>query len=115
MKTRKRKRRNTNVSGRYRFRQKVHPKSAQIALILGIILIVWYAVFVGIAFFMGGVSPYFGSIGVLAMVLSFVALVLAVKSRFEDNVLMLYPNLALPFTLAACLFWFGTYGIGLTL
>lgn len=60
----------------------------------------------------GTLSEYFGSLGVLAMIASFVLLIEALISRKERYSYRLFPNLAIIGSLIACICWIGTYVLG---
>ena len=53
----------------YKFTEKKHSRQGILATILALALLVWYLVFLELAFRGGGsLSPYYGSAGVVAMI-----------------------------------------------
>ena len=71
---------------------------------------VWYLVFLKLAFQGGGsLSAYYGSAGVVAMIATFVVLVIAAKSLREEDSFQLFPRLGLGLTLLDMVCWIGTY------
>jgi len=70
----------------YKFTEKKHSRQGILATILALALLVWYLVFLELAFRGGGsLSPYYGSAGVVAMIATFVVLVIAGKSLREED------------------------------
>ena len=65
----------------YKFTEKKHSRQGILATVLALALLVWYLVFLKLAFQGGGsLSAYYGSAGVVAMIATFVVLVIAAKS-----------------------------------
>lgn len=57
----------------------------------------------------GSLSAYYGSAGVVAMIATFVVLVIAAKSLREEDSFQLFPRLGLGLTLLDMVCWIGTY------
>ena len=97
----------------YKFTEKTHSKKGIAAFTISALLLVVYGLVVGLAFREAqGLSMYYGSIGVTAMLIAFVALVLSIQSLGEENSFQLFPRLAV-LASAVCFFgWVGTYVIG---
>lgn len=94
----------------YKFTEKTHSKRGLIATLLATLLLVWYVVFVEIAFRADGqLSTYYGSAGVMAMLVSVIVLVIAVGSLKEEDSFMLFPRLGLFLSLVGMICWIGTY------
>lgn len=73
-------------------------------------LLVWYLIFLNLSFRAGGaLSAYYGSAGVVAMIATFVALVIAVKSLKEEDSFRLFPRLGFVLALLSMVCWIGTY------
>ena len=78
----------------YKFTEKKHSRQGILATVLALALLVWYLVFLKLAFQGGGsLSAYYGSAGVVAMIATFVVLV----------------RLGLGLTLLDMVCWIGTY------
>ena len=93
----------------YKFTEKKHSRQGILATILALALLVWYLVFLELAFRGGGsLSPYYGSAGVVAMIATFVVLVIAGKSLREEDSFPLFPRLGLGLTLIG----YGLLGLG---
>ncbi len=76
-------------------------------------MIVLYLIFLAAATIsLGNLSTYYGSIGVLAMLVSFVTLYLGTQSRKERKSFKLYPNLAIIASIVSLVLWGGTYLLG---
>ena len=57
----------------YKFTEKKHSRQGILATVLALALLVWYLVFLKLAFQGGGsLSAYYGSAGVVAMIATFV-------------------------------------------
>ena len=97
----------------YKFTEKKHSRQGILATILALALLVWYLVFLELAFRGGGsLSPYYGSAGVVAMIATFVVLVIAGQSLREEDSFPLFPRLGLGLTLLDMVCWIGTYTWG---
>ena len=101
----------------YKFTEKKHSRQGILATVLALALLVWYLVFLKLAFQGGGsLSAYYGSAGVVAMIATFVVLVinhfLCIYILFilrEEDSLQLFPRLGLGLTLLDMVCWIGTY------
>ena len=79
--------------GSYKFTEKTHSKRGIVATILALVLLVLYLVILELAFRAnGGLSAYYGSIGVLAMLASVVVVVVAAGSLREEDSFRLLPK-----------------------
>lgn len=97
----------------YKFTEKTHSKLGIAAVVLAFILLAAYGTFVYLAFVGDGNLPvYYGSAGVLAMLVSFVGVVLAVRSMREENSFQLFPRMGLLLSLLDVVCWVGTYALG---
>ncbi len=99
--------------GSYKFTEKTHSKRGIAASILAGLLLVWYLVFVILAFRCDGrLSAYFGSAGVMAVLLSIVVLVVAAGSLKEEDSFKLFPRLSCFLAVLGLVCWGGTYVLG---
>lgn len=97
----------------YKFTEKTHSKRGIFATVLALMLLVLYGVFLYLAFWGdGNLSAYYGSAGVLAMLVSLVCMVLAAGSMREENSFQFFPRLGLLLSLADVACWVGTYALG---
>ena len=80
----------------YKFTEKKHSRQGILATVLALALLVWYL-------------AYYGSAGVVAMIATFVVLVIAAKSLREEDSFQLFPRLGLGLTLLDMVCWIGTY------
>lgn len=97
----------------YKFTEKSHSKKAIAALTVSSVLLVLYLVFVYLAYKGdGGLSTYYGSVGVMAMLLSVIALIVSVTTFFEEDSFQSVPRLAFLTSLLSSAGWVGTYVIG---
>lgn len=98
---------------RFKFTEKTHSKLGIIISVAALLLIILYGVFVMLAFHReGGLSTYFGSVGVVAMLGAVGCLGLSVKSLKEEDSFVLFPRLALLSSVLALICWGGTYIMG---
>ena len=94
----------------YKFTEKKHSRQGILATVLALALLIWYLVFLKFAFQGGGsLSVYYGSAGVIAMIATFVVLVIAAKSLREEDSFQLFPRLGLGLTFLDMVCWIGTY------
>lgn len=94
----------------YKFTEKKHSKQGILATVLAIALLVWYLVFVNLAFRENGtLSAYYGSAGVVAMAATLAVFAIAIKSLREEDSFRLFPRLGLFFAVLAMVCWIGTY------
>ena len=100
----------------YKFTEKTHSKRGIAATACAAALLLWYLAFIGLSFRADGtLSAYFGSAGVLAMLLTFGAFALAAGSLKEEDSFQLFPRLGLGLSLLAMVCWIGTYVWGFVL
>ena len=94
----------------YKFTEKRHSKMAIASSVLAVISLVCYLVFVYLSYKAGGnLSTYYGSFGVLAMLVAMVALGMSIPTIREEDSFMLFPRIALVTSLLTTLIWLGTY------
>jgi low affinity Fe/Cu permease len=87
-----------------------------IASALALLLLLWYLLFVNLSFRANGsLSAYYGSAGVMAMLLSVVVLVIAAGSLKEEDSFQLFPRLGTFLSLLTMVCWIGTYAWGFLL
>lgn len=97
----------------YKFTEKTHSKRGIAATVLAFVLLILYGAFLHLAFYGGGnLSAYYGSVGVLAMLVSLVGAALAIGSMREEDSFQLFPRLGLFLSLLSVACWVGTYAIG---
>jgi hypothetical protein len=97
----------------YKFTEKRHSKLAIAALAIAVLSILLFGVIVWNSFRKGGAgSMYLGSAGIASMLLSFVALMMAVKSLFDENAFKLFPYLSTVVSVAAAGGWAMIYAVG---
>lgn len=102
--------RNKRRRGSYKFTEKTHSRRGMTASLMAMLLLVWYLVFVYLAFTQNGqLSAYYGSAGVMAMLLSFVTIVVAAGTFKEENSFKLFPRLGLFLSLLDIVCWCGSY------
>lgn len=106
---RKRRRRHSS----YKFTEKTHSKRGMVATGLAAALLVLYIVFIHFAFRADGkLSMYYGSAGVMAMLVSVITLVIAAGSLREEDSFKLFPRLGLGLAIISMGCWIGTYAMG---
>lgn len=100
----------------FKFTGKTHSKKGIAAFILSALLLVVYGLIVGLAYLDdGGLSMYYGSIGICALIVSFVSFVLAVQSLGEENSFQFFPRIATFVSIITLAGWVGTYVLGFLL
>lgn len=83
---------------------------------LAVILLALFIVFLYLSFCgAGSLSTYYGSAGVMAMLISLAGVVLAVQSLREEDSFRLFPRLGLFFSVVNLVCWAGTYAMGFLL
>lgn len=96
--------------GSYKFTEKKHSKQALLSASMAGVCLFIYVLFVYLSYSVGGaLSTYFGSFGVLAMMVSMVALGLSIPTLKEEDSFMLFPRLALLLSVFTTLLWIATY------
>ena len=97
----------------YKFTEKTHSKRAIGSFFGGSVWLGLYIAFVYMAYKGdGGLNMYFGSVGVIAMIFSIVAFVLALTTIKEEDSFAFFPRLAIVSSFLAVVSWIGTYVIG---
>ncbi len=105
--------RNRRRHSSYKFTEKTHSKKGMVATGLGVVLLVIYFVFIHLAFRAdGNLSMYYGSAGVMAMLVSVVAAAVAITSLKEEDSFKLFPRLGLGLSILSMGCWIGTYAMG---
>ena len=100
----------------YKFTEKTHSKRGIISLSISAVLVLLYVVFVFLAFRGAGtLSTYYGSVGVLAMLISVGALVISIMSLFEEDSFKIFPRLGFMASVLAVVCWLGTYVMGVVM
>ena len=100
----------------YKFTEKTHSKRGIAATVAATVLLLWYLAFIGLSFRAEGkLSAYFGSAGVMAMLLTFGVLFLAAGSLREEDSFQLFSRLGLGLSILAMVCWIGTYVCGFIL
>lgn len=98
---------------RYKFTEKKQSKKGIAALVVAILIEIIYIVFLNTAIRTnGGLSMYFGSVGILMLGASIADFVFAVSSLFDEKAFMTFPRLAVLFALITVISWGGTYVAG---
>lgn len=94
----------------YKFTEKTHSKRGMVATLISLLLLVWYLVFVYLAFHSNGnLSAYYGSAGVLAMLLSIGGIFIAAGTFREEDSFKLFPRLGFILSLLDTVCWCGSY------
>lgn len=97
----------------YKFTEKSHSKRAILTFAGASVLLAIYGAFVYMAYKgNGGLNMYFGSVGVIAMILSVVNFGFAITTLKEEDSFMIFPRLATVSSFFAVVSWIGTYVIG---
>ncbi len=97
----------------YKFTEKTHSKRAILSFGISAVLLMIYGAFIYLAYKGdGGLSPYYGSVGVMAMLISVVSTVISITSFGEEDSFQLFPRLSLLTSILACVCWIGTYILG---
>ena len=100
----------------YKFTEKSHSKKGILTFIGAGSLLIVYGIFVYMAYKgNGGLNMYFGSVGVIAMILSAVNFGFAITTLKEEDSFMIFPRLATLTSFLAVVGWIGTYVIGFIL
>ena len=82
-------------------------------MMCAMILVIAYFICVGRAYWTHGMlSMYYGSAGIVAMMLSGVTMFFSVLSLLEENSYMVFPRISLVMSILAVVFWVGTYVVG---
>lgn len=98
---------------RYKFTEKKQSKKGIAALVVAILIEIIYIFFLNTAIRTnGGLSMYFGSVGILMLGISLADFGFAIRSLFDEESFMTFPRLAVFFSLIAVISWGGTYAAG---
>ena len=99
--------------GSYKFTEKTHSKRGIVATILALVLLVLYLVILELAFRAnGGLSAYYGSIGVLVIFASVVVVFVGAGRLREVVSLRLFRRLGLVLSVVNIVCWAGAYVMG---
>lgn len=99
---------------RFKFTEKTQSRKGIAALVLAAVLLILYGIMVFLAYRSNGtLSPYYGSVGILAICFVIANMVLSIQSTMEENSFQLIPHMALILTVIAAICWIGTLIIGL--
>ena len=94
----------------YKFTEKKHSKRAIVAFGLSAVTLVTYFVFVYLSYKAAGqLSAYYGAVGVMAMLLSIVALGMSVVAIKEEDSFTLFPRMSMITSVLSTLMWVGNY------
>lgn len=100
----------------YKFTEKAQSKRGITALGFAIIsLVIFVVVIVSASGSGGNGSMYLGSAGVTSMLLAIIALVLAIRSLFEEGSFKFFPYLATAVSVIAAGIWVSLYVAGMFL
>lgn len=94
----------------YKFTEKTHSKKAMVSMGVSGASLLLYLIFTYLSYRCGGtLSAYYGSFGVLAMIMSVVALILTLPTLKEEDTFTFFPRIALALSVISTLCWVGTY------
>ena len=97
----------------YKFTEKSQSKKGIISFGISVASVLLYLIFIFLSFKQeGNLSPYYGSVGVLAMIFSVVALIVSIIGMTEEDTFKFFPRLAIGISILAVLLWGGTYVLG---
>lgn len=99
--------------GHYKFTEKTNSKKAFVSIGIASVSTIIYVIFVMLSFKgAGNLSTYFGSAGLLALIGSICAIILAIMSLLEEDSFKKYPRLATILSLISGIIWVATYVAG---
>uniref|UniRef100_UPI00405630ED DUF6142 family protein n=1 Tax=Agathobacter sp. TaxID=2021311 RepID=UPI00405630ED len=97
----------------YKFTGKKHSIRGLVSFGMACVILVIYGIFMYLSYKGGGnLSAYYGGAGVMVMLLSFVALAVAMLSLKEENSFQLFPRMAAGLSTLSVICWCGTYILG---
>ncbi len=97
----------------YKFTEKTRSKRGIAATVLSLILLAMLVAFLYLAYLGGGgLSAYYGSAGVFAILLGLLAVFLAAKSLTEEDSFHGFPRIGLFLSLLNAACWIGIYVLG---
>ena len=97
----------------YKFTEKTHSKQAMLSAVMAGVSFIMYLVFIYMSYHGGGkLSAYYGGFGFLAMIMSIVALFVALPTLKEEDSFTLFPRWALCASILSTVCWVGTYILG---
>ena len=104
----------TRRRNQFRFTGKSHSKKGIAVSFASVVSLVVYAVFVAISINnQGTLSMYYGSVGVIWIVESLLAVIFAIQSIREEDSFPLFPRMGMVLSVLSLLTWAGTYGLGM--
>ncbi|MBE5889938.1 MAG: hypothetical protein E7282_03100 [Lachnospiraceae bacterium] len=99
---------------RFKFTEKTQSKKGIVALCVAGVLLLLYIIMIYLAYrAKGQLSTYYGSVGILAILILLVNLVVSFQSTREENSFQLIPHIALIATILAGVCWIGTFVLGM--
>lgn len=97
----------------YKFTEKTHSKRGIRALAMALLSIIIGISVIVVSFKnAGNASVYVGSAGIFSLILSFVALILGIKSLGEEESYKVFPGLGTFFSAVAFFGWLAVYMVG---
>ena len=100
----------------YKFTEKSHSAKGLISFGASVVWVLLYLIFVYLSFRKeGSLSTYYGSAGVIVLILSIVTLTLSITDLMEEDSFKLFPKLGVGISVLAVLLWGGTYILGFVL
>lgn len=98
---------------RFKFTEKRHSKKGIITMCAAIVLLMIWSLFLIFSYRTGGMlSMYYGSAGVLSLIMSVLNFIFSVQSLFEENSFQLFPRIAVILSFLALAGWGATYVFG---
>lgn len=98
----------------YKFTEKSQSMKGIVSFGISVISVLLYLIFVFLSFKQEGkLSVYYGSVGVIAMILSVVALIVSITGLSEEDTFKLFPRLAIGISVLAVILWGGTFVLGI--
>lgn len=98
---------------RFKFTEKRHSKKGIITMFAAIVLLMIWGLFLIFSYRTAGMlSMYYGSAGVLALIMSVLNFIFSVQSLFEENSFQLFPRVAVILSFLALTGWAATYVFG---
>ncbi len=98
---------------RFKFTEKRHSKKGIITMCAAIVLLMIWSLFLIFSYRTAGMlSMYYGSAGVLALIMSVLNFIFSVQSLFEENSFQFFPRIAVILSFLALAGWGTTYAFG---
>ena len=97
----------------FKFTEKTHSKRGIVSICVSSVMILLYIAFIFLSSVgRGNLSAYYGSVGVMAMLVSVVSLVLSIMGLKEEDSFKILSRIGLYGSAIAVLLWLGTYIFG---